>query len=232
LIIVVVGGFFSFLSRRLKIFFSAVFVVVFTVLVGASAAVVRAAIMGIISLLALFYGRPYLVMLALFIAAFLMNLWNPKIIVYDVGFQLSFLATFGLVTVSSKILKYFEWLPKFFGLREAIVMTLSAQIFALPIILLNFGRLSIISPIANVFVLPFIPLAMIFGFFSVLLSVFSNVLGNIVGFFGYLVLELIIRFVSFFASFNFASVNLEWISWWMVLLYFFWLFKRIFISGK
>lgn len=228
LVIVIVSGMFGFLSRKMKIVASAIFVVVFTILVGASAAVVRAAIMGVISLFALWFGRPYLVMLSLFAAAFFMNLWNPKILVYDVGFQLSFLATFGLVSVSENIEKYFGWLPKFFGIREAFAMTLSAQVFALPIILFDFGRLSIISPIANVFVLPFIPLAMMFGFFSVLVGVFSRFLGNIFGFLGYLVLELIIRFVEFFASFDFASVDVGWISWWMILVYFYFLAKRLF----
>ena len=63
---------------------SMVFVIVFVILVGASAAVVRAGIMGCISLMGIWFGRQYYVTQALMVAAFLMNLWNPKILVYDV----------------------------------------------------------------------------------------------------------------------------------------------------
>ncbi len=212
LIIVIVSGIFSFLSRRKKVVFSVLFIVVFTILVGASAAVVRAAIMGSISLVALFFGRQYRVGLALFTAAFLMNFYNPKILVYDVGFQLSFLATCGLLYVSPLLEKYFEFLPKFLGIRESVLMTLSAQVLALPVIVYSFGRLSLICPVANLFVLPFIPLAMAFGFFAVFFSAIFDVLGLFVGFIGYLILELVVLFVKFFASIKYASVNIVWTS--------------------
>ncbi|MBU1956882.1 ComEC/Rec2 family competence protein, partial [bacterium] len=185
LVIVVISGLFGFLSRRWKVFACSFFIIIFVIMVGASAAVVRAAIMGVISLIALFFGRQYFVIIGLFGAAFFMNLWNPKILVYDIGFQLSFLATFGIVVFADRIERYFRWMPSFFGMREAVLMTLSAQILALPVIILNFGRLSVVSPIANVFVLPLIPLAMLFGFFAVLF-------GRFFGFLGYLILEFII----------------------------------------
>jgi competence protein ComEC len=228
LVIVIIGGIFGFLSRKLKVVFSILFVFIFTVTVGASAAVVRAAIMGIISLISIWYGRTYFVVLGLFCAAFFMNLWNPKILVYDVGFQLSFLATFGLIFLSDGLKKYVKFLPEMFAIRESFAMTLSAQVFALPIILLNFGRLSLISPIANVFVLPFIPFAMFFGFFGVFFGYFSDILGNLVGFIGYLILKFIIGLVDFFASLKYASISLDFICWWMVGLYFYVLAKRFF----
>ncbi len=229
LVIVIVSGAFSFLGRRKKIFASILFVLIFVILVGASAAVVRAGIMGVISLMALWFGRPYFVTIGLFMAAFLMNLWNPKILVYDVGFQLSFLATCGLIYVSPKIEKYFMFLPKHFEIRESILMTLSAQILALPVIVYNFGRLSLISPIANLFVLPFLPISMLFGFFAVVFSWGWSFFGLLFGFAGYLSLELLILFVKFFASIPYASVEIEWFTLWMFILYYFfivrWLFK-------
>lgn len=222
LIVVIVGAFLGFLERRKRVLVSIIFIVFFVIFVGGSAAVVRAAVMGVISLVALFYGREYFVVNALVIAAFLMNLWNPKILVYDVGFQLSFLATCGLIFVSPLIEKYFKWVPDFFGMRESVLMTMSAQIAALPVIVYNFGRLSLISPVANLFVLPFIPLAMLFGFFAVGIRA--------IGFLGYLVLELIIFFVHFFALFKFASINIEWFSWWMMGGYYLFLGRIVFGS--
>ena len=181
LVILIVSGMFGFLTRRWKAIVSGIFVLLFVLFVGASAAVVRAGVMGVIGLMALYLGRDYVVEIALMAAAFVMAVWNPKILVYDVGFQLSFLATAGLIYVAPKLERFVKWVPQGFGVRESLLMTLSAQVLALPVILLNFERLSLISPIANVFILPFIPLAMLLGFFSVFF-------GRIVGFFGYLVL--------------------------------------------
>ncbi len=101
LVIVLVGAVFARFSRRWKVVLSVGFVVGFTVLVGMSAAVVRAAIMGSIGLIALFFGRSTKVTLTLLMSALLMNLCNPKILPYDVGFQLSFAATCGISSISS-----------------------------------------------------------------------------------------------------------------------------------
>ena len=206
LVIVVFGGGFGFLGRRRKVIVSGVFVVLFVIFVGMSASVVRAGIMGCISLMALYFGRQYIVTISLFVSAFLMVLWNYKIL-NDVGFQLSFLATCGIVYCVPFVSKYFKWLPEFLGVRESVVMTLSAQVFVLPVIVWHFGRISLISPIANLFVLPFIPIAMIFGFFAVMGSFVFEFFGNVIGFFGYLILELMIVLVEFFASFSFASIE-------------------------
>lgn len=225
LVIVIIGGMFSFLSRKRKVAASIIFIIVFVILVGASAAVVRAGIMGAISLMAIWFGRQYYVGISLFASAFFMNLWNPKILVYDVGFQLSFLATCGLIYISPLLEKYFRFLPETFAIRESATMTISAQVLALPIIILNFGRLSMISPVANIIVLPFIPLAMIFGFFAVLASYIWSFLGNIFGFIGYLLLEFMILFVKLFASIKFASIDIFWFSWWILGIYYFFVLR-------
>ena len=214
LVIVLTGSVFSFLSRRKKVLASILFIFLFVVLVGASAAVVRAGIMGSISLVALWFGREYRVEIALVLAAVIMALWNPKVIVYDVGFQLSFLATMGLIFVAPKIEKFFEWLPETLAVRESVLMTMSAQVLALPVIVYNFGRLSLISPVANLFVLPFIPLAMIFGFLSTLFAP--------LGFLGYLVLEVVVWLVKVFAKVPLASVEISWFPVWLLLVYYYW----------
>lgn len=141
-----------------------------------------------------------------------MNLWNPKILVYDVGFQLSFLATLGIVIFSPVLERVFKWVPQILGLREALQLTLSAQITVLPIIILNFERFSIVAPIANLLVLPFIPFAMLFGFVAV-------IFGKVFGFLGYLILKIIIIFVEFFAKLEFASIDITW-TWGICVFYY------------
>ncbi len=189
LIIVLVGALFKTLSRRVRVVFSAIFVIGFVFLVGASAAVVRAGIMGLISLMALYFGRNYFVWIALIASAFFMNFWNPKILVYDVGFQLSFLATVGIIVFVPVFEKWFSRFGGGFGVKEALIMTLAAQVFTLPVIVLNFGRFAWISPLSNILVLPLIPWAMLFGFFGVLF-------GKSLGVFAYLILKLIVFIVG------------------------------------
>lgn len=231
MLIVVVSGMFGFLGRRRKVIASAIMIVIFVILVGAGASVVRAAIMGGVGLLALWFGRTYFVSISLFAAAFFMNLFNPLILLNDAGFQLSFLATCGLVYISPLIEKYFVKLPQFFGIRESMIVTISAQILALPIILLNFERLSLIAPFANVLVLPFVPAAMLFGFFAVLFGYFSNFLGLVFGFFAYLIMSLMVLLVRFFAALPLASVGVDWFDFWLAGIYYFLIVRWILLRS-
>ncbi|MFA6529029.1 MAG: ComEC/Rec2 family competence protein, partial [Candidatus Gracilibacteria bacterium] len=117
IVIALVCSLLSFMPKRRQIICSCIFVVLFTLFVGASAAVVRAAIMGLISLMAIFFGRRNFALRSMLFAAFFMNLFNPKIFIYDVGFQLSFAATFGIIYVSPILKEFFEVrLPRIYSL--------------------------------------------------------------------------------------------------------------------
>ena len=217
LVIVLVGVAFSSMGRKRRVVMSVIFVIVFTVLVGMSAAVVRAAIMGSIGLVALYFGRSTQVTLTLLMSALLMNIVNPKILPYDVGFQLSFAATCGVVYVAPRIEKWFSWevdiggwrlcVPKKFEIREALQMTIAAQISTLPIILFHFGRLSIVSPLANVLVAPFIPLSMAVGAIAFMLSLVSSFLALIAAGVTWFFLEIIIQLTLLCAKVPYASIE-------------------------
>lgn len=207
LVIVVVFGLFGFVGRKARVVFASVFVAVFVILVGAGSAVVRAGIMGVLGLFALYFGRQNQVGYAITLSAFLMNVVNPKIAVYDVGFQLSFLATLGLVYVSPRLKvvggvfgRFLARVPVFFAIRENLIMTLSAQAFALPVILRSFGRFSFICPLANIFVLPFIPLIMLTSFVSIVIGFVSDWAGEKAAYVCYLLLEVVFFLVGFFAD--------------------------------
>ena len=236
LIIILISGLFKNVARNVKIPIIIIFIVIFTLFVGASAAVVRASIMGIIAVIALWFGRQSQIMNALLMSAFVMTLMNPFTLLYDVGFQLSFLATMGLIITGNYLEKIFKFLPDQFGLREAFAMTFSAQIFALPVILYNFKRFSLISPVANVFVVPFIPFAMLFGFIGVVVSYFWFDLGFIIIFPAWLVLKYIIFITELLANLPFASFETPWFSFiWLLGYYLFCVLFSNFInknSGK
>jgi predicted membrane metal-binding protein len=86
---------------------------------------------------------------------------SPLSLNYDVSLHLSFLAVLGILYTQKFFGKIFYFLPDFLAIKEAFILTLSAMSFALPIILFNFGQLSIMSPFANIAVTWTIPLAML-----------------------------------------------------------------------
>ncbi|MBI5754831.1 ComEC/Rec2 family competence protein [Candidatus Peregrinibacteria bacterium] len=176
--------------------------------------------MGVLGLFALWAGRKSEVARALLFSIFFMTLWNPKILVFDTGFHLSVSATVGLIYFSDHWKRWLSRIPSRFGIRETLAMTLSAQTLALPIILLNFQRLSIISPLANLLVAPFIPLAMLFGFLAVAIGFFSNFLGLLVSYVGWFWLEIILKIVWFLQKIPGAAVEVSWFQWPFMIVYY------------
>lgn len=208
IVIVFVTGLLRFCSRKIKIILAVLAIVFFALLVGCSASVVRASVMGILGLLAVWFGRPKKAGLALVLAAFLMNLFNPKILVYDAGFQLSFAATLGLIYVSPFLEKYFQKIPAFLSLREAFLMTISAQIATIPLILLHFGRISLAAPFSNALVIPVIPLAMFFSFLAVVFKFVFFEGALLIGYLGWFFLKYIVLIAHFFSQIPFSSFEI------------------------
>ncbi len=181
----------------------------FLIFAGLSASVVRAGVMGIIVLLAGQMGRKSRVLNVLVLTATIMAISNPYILLYDAGFQLSFISTIGLIYLSPKIEKYFTKVPEKFALRESVTSTFSAIIATLPLILFQFKRLSIVAPLVNVLILWLIPWIMAIGFFAVILSYIFMPLGIALSWIAYMAMEYIIRVVTFFAHIPFATFDFQ-----------------------
>lgn len=210
-------------SRGLSYFLALSAIFAFVVMTGAEAPIVRAAIMAIILMWAEREGRMSDATIALLLAATIMIFINPLVLRFDVGFQLSFLATAGLIYISP-LLKNWVNATKLKKLPELIlepgIASIAAQIFVLPIILDNFGRLSLISPIANILILPLIPLTMLIGFLSVVLGFLWVGLGQIVGMVSWILLAYIIFVVQKLSQIPGASFeikNFDWI--WLSVYY-------------
>lgn len=170
-------------GKKISLFGSGFAILFFTLFVGASPSVVRAAIMGGLSLLALAVNRTRESFLALLLAATVMAIYNPKILLFDIGFQLSFLATFGLIFVAPLLAPRLHWLPERFAIRDTMAMTLSAQLMTLPVIMMNFEQISLVAPLSNLLIAgPIIPLTMILGFFGTLGGFLSIPFGKILGY--------------------------------------------------
>ena len=197
----------SYVPRKYQFPLATIFVVAFTLLVGAGAAVTRAAIMGLLAFYALTHGRQYHVGIALAFTAAGMVGWNPRILIHDVSFQLSFAAVAGLLFVSPLLEKYFAKIPNKFAIRESLLMTMSAQITAVPLIVFYFDRLSLVSPLANILVAPAIPLAMMVGFIAVAVGAVFLPAGILIGFLAYGLLSYILWIAEWGARLPGASVE-------------------------
>lgn len=197
-----------FVPRRLIFWIIGVSLVAFTLIAGAGASVVRAAIMGGLLILAKRAGRFYQITHAIIFAGAVMLFLNPYLLRYDAGFQLSFLATLGLVYLAPYFENWFSKLPDFLSFRKNLAATLSAQIMTLPIILFSFGRFSLIAPLANILILPIIPLTMLFGFLAGIIGLISLKIATVVVFPAWLALSYQIWVVKILALLPLASLSL------------------------
>jgi competence protein ComEC len=178
----------------------------FLVVTAFTAAVIRAVVMGILTLAAMEFGRKSEFLRAILFAAIFMAFINPAYLFYDVGFHLSFLSTLGVVYLSKRI--NLDFLPQTLGLKEAFVLTIAAQIATLPILIYHFGRVSLIAPVVNFFVAPFVPLIMLYGFFVIIFSFNTILVWPFVVIVSTLSYYLFL-IVNFFAGLSWASVQIS-----------------------
>jgi len=157
------------LKRQQAFYLAVLFLAVYVCLIGFPASAVRASLMGFLVLWALQLGRLNRVGYSLLLAASLMLVANPRLLRDDIGFQLSFLAVFGIAWLYEpiyRLLKYLR-LPRVLGVRSVLAVTLSAQALTVPLALYHFEVLSLVSPLTNVlvlWVLPFFLGAALVGF--------------------------------------------------------------------
>jgi len=207
------------LWRQQAFYFAIILITLFIVMTGFQPSAIRAGIMGGLFLFAQYLGRINISSRAIIFAGAVMLAQNPLLLRLDVGFQLSFLAMMGIIYLLPTFRNWFRKIPNLFQFRNIISITLSAQIFTLPILIYNFGYLSLVAPVTNVLILPLLPFIMIFGFIFGLLGMFWQTLGWVFSWPAWFLLTYLTKIVDWFSSQSFASLNLE-ISWiWPILLY-------------
>ncbi len=194
-------------SKFISLGFGAFAIILFALLSGGGASTVRATVMALIAMLGKILGRENDAIRALFIVGFLMVLINPLTIMYDPSFHLSFLATLGMILFSKKV-ELKTMFIKNAKLREIFATTIATQLLVAPYFLWSMGKVSIISLISNIFVLPIISWAMLSGFITGVLGYFSYYLAYIPGFISHLFLLYITTLAHFFASLPFAVIGL------------------------
>ena len=215
-------------------------IVFFIVMTGLQPSAIRAGIMGSMFLLANYLGRQNFSSRAVVFAAVLMLLINPLLLRLDVGFQLSFLAMMGIIYLMPFLRSKLSFVPeeKLFNLRSITAMTLSAQIFTLPILIYNFGHVSLLAPLTNILIVPVLPLVMGLGFIFGITAIIFQPLGWILSWPVWLFLTYITKIVETVSQIPWASLTFENVHWaWLILAYLFlgciaWMLKRKLNLGK
>jgi len=206
--------------RRKALWLTLIFIWSFVAMIGLPASAVRAGVMGSLMILAQIIGRPADTLRLIAIAAAFMVLQNPMVLRFDIGFQLSFLAVLGMVCFVQPIERKLAFIPpKPEFLRQALAITLAAQIFTLPVLIYNFGYVSLYAPIANVLVEPIVPFITIYGFVLAIAAAVSFVLGWILFFPMWLALSYLLWVANFFASLPGAALNFKINFFWLALSY-------------
>lgn len=195
---------------RKQAFYFAIFgIFVFVAMIGFPSSAIRAGLMGSLLLWAMKNGRLANIDNAILFAAVIMLAINPLSLRWDIGFQLSFLATLGIVKFSPLWEKYFSGKIKSLGLLEIVLMTISAQIFVLPIILYNFHTLSVVSILANLLILLIIPITMLFVFLAALSGFIFYPLSLVFGWAAYWLLHWEISVVKILSTLEWASLEIN-----------------------
>lgn len=199
-------------GRYARFGLSVLCVILFILLVGPSASVVRAAVMGIVTLLALTVGRRANAPNMLLLALCLMTAYRPAWLFTDMGFQLSFIATLGIVLFVPLAHGFLPKKGTWRLIAEALSATLAAQLATLPFLLQHFGTVSLIAPLANLLVVGVIPPIMLLGTLAVLVSLVPllGFMARALAFLAYLPLAYIEHAVTFFARLPLAAVDITW----------------------
>lgn len=207
-------------SRKWAFWICFLAIIIFTILTGAVASVMRAAILATLVLWCKLLGRrPYYPTLILLVGS-LMLLFNPYALKNDLSFQLSFLAFIGLVLISPKIaiLPFVSKWPQI--IKIPFSETMGAQIAVLPILLYSFGILSISAPLVNVLILQLVPGAMLMTFLAGLGAMINLQIGYLFAKITWLVLSYIIVVVEYFSKISFSAINLKTNEWWWIPIYY------------
>lgn len=202
-------------------FGSGIFVIMLFVLsAGGASSALRAGLMAGIGMYGISRKRVVHALRALCVVAFAMVMWNPFVLVFDPGFQLSVLATLGLILATPIVARYLEWITERFSMREIIASTIGVQVFLMPYLLYQNGMVSIYALPANILALVAVPSAMFWSFIAAIAGVVVGSYAVPIALPAYLLLSYIIAVAHFFAQLPFSESLIGVFSgWWVMVVY-------------
>jgi len=194
------------LARKKSSLVILVFLIFFVALTGFQTSAIRAGVMASAFLVSGLLGRRNASLRTLMFAGGGMLFFNPLLLAHDIGFQLSFLAVFGILLLLPLFQYFLRRFPNPFGLKDILFMSIAAQVFTLPLIMHHFGILSVVSLAANLLLVPLIPLTLLLGGVFLFVSILFPFVAGIVAFFEGLLLSYLSFIIDIFAELPFASV--------------------------
>lgn len=195
----IIGSLTKFLHKKVSLFISIASIVLFVLFVGIQAPVLRAAIMGIIGLLAIIYGRKSTALYTLFLSlVFFLIFWRES--VTTISFQLSFGATLGIILFgNTKAESSAIW--------QELKPSIAAQLFTVPIVFGYFRQISFIAPLSNLLTAFVIAPLMFFGFLTAILGKIHFVLGAVPAVICYILLHYLVSVIDLLAKVPYAFVQ-------------------------
>lgn len=195
----IIGSLTKFLPKKISLFTTLICIVLFVLFVGVQAPVLRAAIMGILSLLAIIYGRKSTALYSLFLSFIFFLVFWPESIT-TISFQLSFGATLGIILFgSSKTKSHPIW--------QELKPSLAAQLFTTPLIFSYFRQISFIAPVSNLMSAFLIAPIMFFGFLAAVLGKIHFFLGLIPAVISYVLVSYLVFVIDTLSKIPFAFVQ-------------------------
>jgi len=204
--------------RQQAFYFTITFITLFIIMTGLQPSAIRAGIMGSLFLLAQYFGRMSVSSRAIVFAAAIMLIQNPLLLRLDVGFQLSFLAIMGIIYLLPIFKEWLKFIPSE-NLKSILAMTFSAYLFTLPILIYNFGYISLVAPITNILIVPSLYWIMILGFIFGIIGIAWGTLGWILSFPAWFLLTYLTKVVDLFSQ-SWTAKTLENVHWiWLMISY-------------
>lgn len=202
-------------SAKTQLVLGTLGLIIFIGLSGMQPSILRAAIMGFGALIALVTERKIKPLGSLLVAGTILLIFNP-LWIWDLGFQLSFLATLGLLVTVPPLMKQFDWLPSV--IAAIIAVPLAAALWTLPLQLYVFGIVAPYSTIVNIISAPLIGIISLGGFISGLVALISPIAGSGIAWLLYYPLQLLLGLVQVFGLLPGNQISLGTITIWQLLL--------------
>jgi competence protein ComEC len=194
-------------SRFQILALSSALIYIFLLITGYSPSIVRASLVSMLSLVAWYFGRQFKPVLLILLAAAITGSLNPYYVWADIGWYLSFLAFFGVLVLAPLLQVRIFSQRKGPLLGTVAIESFAAQLMTLPLIMMIFGRISLVGLIANIIIVPLVPYAMLFGVFS---GFAGMLVPTIAGWFALparLLLNLMLWLAAWFAKWPHAQID-------------------------
>lgn len=197
------------LSQKTSSIFTLLILIIFAIMTGATPATVRATIMATTIIVGRIIDRDTDIYNNLALAGLIILLQNP-LTLFDIGFQLSFLATFSLLYLTPLLEPKLWFLPRY--LASLVCVSIAVEIGICPLLILYFNKLPLVTILANIVVIPLLGVILVLGLAMVFVGIIFMPLANLIGMINYYVISGLLISVSFFAHFPYAYLYLPSLS--------------------